>query len=187
MKIGILAWGSLYWDLGSLKIIDEWKSDGVILPIEFSRISDKGKGRLTLVIDEINGSQIRTYWSTSSFNSLEKSIKNLRDREGTNDSNIGYINLIENSSYSKFSNSLIEQIKDWAKLKKLDAVIWTDLESNFQKIIKSEFSTESGLEYINNLDKKTKEKAIEYINNAPEQTITDLRKRYNTVYNNGYK
>ena len=90
MKIGILAWGSLYWDLGSLKIIDEWKSDGVILPIEFSRISDKGKGRLTLVIDEINGSQIRTYWSTSSFNSLEKSIKNLRDREGTNDSNIGY-------------------------------------------------------------------------------------------------
>ena len=97
------------------------------------------------------------------------------------------IQVIENSSYSKFSNSLIEQIKDWAKLKKLDAVIWTDLESNFQKIIKSEFSTESGLEYINNLDKKTKEKAIEYINNAPEQTITDLRKRYNTVYNNGYK
>ncbi|MCG8750513.1 hypothetical protein [Tenacibaculum finnmarkense] len=183
MKIAILAWGSLYWELGDLSIIDKWNNDGVILPIEFSRISDKGKGRLTLVIDEINGSQIRTYWSTSSFNNLEKSIKNLKDREGTNNRNIGYINLIKNSSYSKFSKSLIEQIKDWASLKKLDAVIWTDLESNFQKIIKSEFSPENGLKYINKLDKKTKEKAIEYINKAPEQTITDLRKRYNTVYN----
>lgn len=187
MKIGILAWGSLYWDLGSLKIIDKWYKDGVVLPIEFSRISDKGKGRLTLVIDETYGSQVKTYWSISEFSILEKSIENLKTREKTNDKNIGYINLKENSFNSKFSNSLIEQIKNWAKLKKLDAVIWTDLESNFQKIIKSEFSTESGLEYINNLDKKTKEKAIEYINNAPEQTITDLRKRYNTVYNNGYK
>lgn len=183
MKIGILAWGSLYWDLGSLKITDEWKNDGVILPIEFSRISDNGKGRLTLVIDEDNGSEIKTYWNTSSFSNLKKSIKDLKDREGTNDRNIGYVDLTENSSYSKFSESLIKRIKDWAELKKLDAVIWTDLESNFQKIVKSEFSTENGLEYINNLDKKTKEKAIEYLNKAPEQTITDLRKRYNTVYN----
>ncbi|MBE7646738.1 hypothetical protein [Tenacibaculum finnmarkense] len=183
MKIAILAWGSLYWDLGDLSIIDKWNNDGVILPIEFSRISDNGKGRLTLVIDEINGSQVKTYWSTSSFSNLKNSIKNLRDREGTNDKNIGYINITDNSSYSKFSESLIKRIKDWANLNKLDAVIWTDLESNFDKFTNMKFSIENGLEYINNLDKKTKEKAIEYINKAPEQTITDLRKRYNTVYN----
>lgn len=183
MKIGILAWGSLYWDLGSLKIIDEWKSDGVILPIEFSRISDNGKGRLTLVIDEINGSQVKTYWSISSFSNLEESIKNLRDRERTYIRNIGYINLTKDISYTKFSESLIKRIKDWANLKKLDAVIWTDLESNFDKFTNSEFSMENGLGYIKNLDKKTKEKATEYINKAPEQTITELRKRYNTVYN----
>ena len=183
MKIGILAWGSLYWDLGSLKIIDEWKSDGVILPIEFSRISDNGKGRLTLVIDEVNGSEIKTYWNTSSFSNLEKSIKDLKDREKTTNRNIGYIDLIENKSYSKFSESLIKQIKNWAELKKLEAVIWTDLESNFYKYTNLDFSIENGLEYINNLDKITQEKAIEYINKAPEQTITKLRNRYNTVYN----
>lgn len=183
MKIGILAWGSLYWDLGSLKIVDEWKSDGVILPIEFSRISDNGKGRLTLVIDEINGSEIETYWSISEFKKLDLSIENLRSREKTTNKNIGFINLTNNNSFTKLSKSLIKRIKDWAEFKDFDAVIWTDLDSNFKKIIKSEFSTENGLEYLNNLEKKIKEKAIEYINKAPEQTITDLRKRYNTVYN----
>jgi hypothetical protein len=110
MKIAILAWGSLYWDLGNLNVIDKWNNDGVILPIEFSRISDNGKGRLTLVIDEINGSQIKTYWNISSFNNLDKSIKNLREREGTNNKNIGYVNLSENSSYSKFSDSLTNEL-----------------------------------------------------------------------------
>lgn len=177
MKIGILAWGSLYWDLRNLKVADKWNNDGVILPIEFSRISDKGKGRLTLVIDEINGSQIKTYWNISSFNNLDKSIKNLREREGTNDKNIGYVNLSENSSYSKFSESLTKRIKDWAELKNFDAVIWTDLESNFQKFMNLEFSVENGLKYINSLDEKRKKEAMEYINKAPEQTTTNLRKR----------
>lgn len=183
MKIAVLAWGSLYWDLGSLSIIQKWEKDGVILPIEFSRISDEGKGRLTLVIDEINGSEIETYWSISEFKNLDLSIENLRSREKTINKNIGFINLTNNNSFTKLSKSLIKRIKKWAEFKNFDAVIWTDLENNFDKYTNLNFSIENGLEYINNLDKKTKEEAIEYINKAPEQTITELRKRYNTVYN----
>jgi|GEM_PF-5309566 hypothetical protein len=43
-----------------------------------------------------------------------------------------------------------------------------------------EFSVENGLKYINSLDEKRREEAMGYINKAPEQTITNLRKRYNT-------
>ena len=54
MKIVYLAWGSLYWNADFLPI-NSWIYSSLQLPLEFSRISDGGKGRLTLVIDEKNG------------------------------------------------------------------------------------------------------------------------------------
>ena len=48
MKIAILGWGSLVWNPRNLSIINSaWHPDGVLLPIEFARISRDG--RLTLV------------------------------------------------------------------------------------------------------------------------------------------
>jgi hypothetical protein len=53
MKVLVLAWGSLVWDPGALRLASNWMEGGPVLPIEFSRISDDG--RLTLVIDERHG------------------------------------------------------------------------------------------------------------------------------------
>jgi len=175
MKIAVIAWGSLCWDKRNLNVVTNWNNNGVILPIEFSRISKDG--RLTLVITEKYGTELKTYWAISGINSIEKAIENLKEREGTNKNNIGFINLVENTSHSKFSNSLIEIIKKWAILIKVDAVIWTDLESNFFKKRNIEFSVDNAIEYLNQLEIKQKEKAMVYINKSPKQTITELRKR----------
>ncbi len=61
MKIAYLGWGSLIWDPGMLPISGDWKPGGPVLPIEFSRISDNG--RLTLVIDDVNGVPIETLYA----------------------------------------------------------------------------------------------------------------------------
>ena len=55
MKIAYLAWGSLLWDNDGLDLETKWKKTNIQLPLNFSRISDNKKGRLTLVIDKING------------------------------------------------------------------------------------------------------------------------------------
>jgi hypothetical protein len=48
MKIAVLGWGSLLWEQGVLRLASRWRTDGPWLPIEFARLSDRG--RLTLVI-----------------------------------------------------------------------------------------------------------------------------------------
>jgi hypothetical protein len=62
MKIACLGWGSLVWQPRELKIQNKWFSDGPLLPIEFTRKSDKGEGRITLIID-IKAMPVRSLWA----------------------------------------------------------------------------------------------------------------------------
>lgn len=177
MNIAILAWGSLFWNKKGLEISNEWTNGGVILPIEFARISRDG--RLTLVITEKYGTDIETYWAISKYSILEEAIENLRVREGTNKKGIGFVDLNSNQNQSKFSKPLLDKISEWAKEKSLDAVIWTDLESNFLEKQDKEFSYENAEEYLMTLNGEAKKKADEYIKKAPELTMTKLRERIN--------
>jgi len=104
MKIAILAWGSLIWDKRDLQITDKWNKGGVVLPIEFARISLDD--RLTLVVTEQYGTDIETYWAISKFSELKDAINNLREREGTNKGNIGFVNLINCESKSHLSDKI---------------------------------------------------------------------------------
>jgi len=38
LKFALLAWGSLVWNPGELKITGDWKKDGPCLPIEFTEL-----------------------------------------------------------------------------------------------------------------------------------------------------
>lgn len=177
MNIAVLAWGSLCWDKGGLEIVDDWTNGGVVLPIEFARLSRDG--RLTLVITEKYGTDIETYWAISKYSKLEEAVENLRVREGTNKNGIGFVNLKSNQNQSKFSQPLIDKISTWAKEKSLDAVIWTDLESNFSEKQDKEFSYENAEKYLMTLNGDAKKRANEYIKKAPELTMTKLRERIN--------
>lgn len=177
MKIAVLAWGSLCWDKRELDIVNDWTDGGVILPIEFARISTDG--RLTLVITEEYGTDIETYWAISKYSKLEEAIENLRVREGTNKKGIGFVDLNSNENQSKFSQSLMDKISAWAKEKSIDAVIWTDLESNFSEKQDKEFSYENAEKYLMTLNGEAKKRANEYIQKAPELTMTKLRERIN--------
>jgi len=162
MKIAYFAWGSLLWDNDGLNLQTLWKKTNIRLPLNFSRISDNGKGRLTLVIDNIDGISNPIYYAITKTTNLNTAIENLKIREGTIPKYIGYINLKNDSSrYSdRLTQKDIEKFKTFALKNKIDAVVWTDLYPNFKN-----FSTDNALKYINKHKKDIPlyTKIVEYI------------------------
>jgi len=171
-KIAVLGWGSLIWDSRNLKIKNKWKKDGPSLPIEFARISNGG--RLTLVIFE-GFPSVQVLWNYMDFDDLTNAINNLKEREGTqNKDNIGYINFLQETIHSNNDNiSLI--IRDWAKTKQIDAILWSDFQGNFEDKIGDKFTLDNIVKYLDGLTGKSKIEAQNYIVNAPKQIQTKFR------------
>ncbi|MGR3301299.1 MAG: hypothetical protein ACUZ8I_02235 [Candidatus Scalindua sp.] len=179
MNIAILAWGSLIWDKRELKISSDWSKDGIKLPIEFSRISQDG--RLTLVIDEDYGTLVDTYWAISRSSGIEESIEDLRQREGTINKRIGFLDLKNKKKNSHLSEGLIDRIEQWANDRNLSAVIWTDLPSNFKEKQGVVFSIDNAISYLESLEGEIKEKADKYIEESPTQIKTNLKVKLNNA------
>ena len=119
-----LGWGSLLWDHSKLKLKSPWIPSSIKLPLEFSRISDKGAGRLTLVIDDKNGTMNNVYFSIAKTNNINEAIKDLKIREKTKSKNIGYIN-IKNNKYridESIPSYLYKEIYKYFKPKQLSLV-----------------------------------------------------------------
>ena len=175
MKIAILGWGSLLWEPGAefeRWIELPWKNDGPRLKVEFSRISRSRKGALTLVIDEVNGTSSNVAWCLSKRDRLDDAISDLRSREGTTTANIASVSIIEKPAELA---SLQNEIIAWATKKKIDAVIWTALKSNFESEKGRPFSVEEALTYLKGLDDIGRARAAEYVRNAPRFVKTNLR------------
>jgi len=183
MRIAILSWGSLIktGKYRNLAMSGDFTTGGPTLPIEFSRISRAGdrEGCLTLVIDEKNGVNVPTQYAVSAHSHLDWALANLRFVENIKlKYSVGYVNLVsgtergwcvENHPHS------VHLIKAWARRMNFDAVIWTSLLSNFEKVLSIPFTVASAVEYVNNLPAPVKEKAMEYIKNAPPEIITPVR------------
>ena len=158
MKIAILGWGSLIWNPQNLNYNTEigWQSEGPILPIEFARISNDG--RLTLVITE-DGTDIKTLFAISAFETLDEAILNLAIREGSSIANIGFYEKT-NSQFSPSDFKFQKNIIDWMQLNNdVDAIIWTNLGENW----KTKLVVKDRISYLSNLENPKKEKAEEYI------------------------
>lgn len=186
MRIAILGWGSLGWCPKGLQFHHAadgegaymgWFKDGCRLPIEFARISSKGQEneRLTLVIWN-PAMPVRVLWSESSLASLDEARENLRKREGTDLAKIGYVEIATEKRHSQSWDVLVP-IEAWAREKNRDAVIWTDLESNFVERRGVESTESSVVEYLrrSNATQAQRRAAVEYIRNAPPQIQTTFR------------
>jgi hypothetical protein len=165
MNIAVLGWGSLIWCPGQLRIRSMWHSDGPRLEIEFARISKDG--RLTLVIHPGSAEQ-QTYWAMAEHEDLAGTIENLRDRERCKRSEIGVV--------KKSRAATEERIGDWLKqIADIDAVVWTNLRSNWVDKRRSGLSCVDALLYVNQLGRQKRERAEQYVRNAPSQVQTELR------------
>lgn len=181
MKIAILAWGSLIWEKRDLDFIEEkgWARGGPGLPLEFARVSTTRKGALTLVIyPKTAGDDIPTRFAESKFPDLEKAILNLAAVEGTCKEKLGFVDCLSGQSRCQILPSAASKIHDWAEQNHFDAVIWTDLPSNFENVVKMEFTVDNAQRYLHSLKEEGAAlAACEYIKSAPSEVDTPLRKR----------
>jgi hypothetical protein len=158
-----LAWGSLFWSPEDLPI-NNWIYSDLKLPLEYSRISDQGKGRLTLVIDNKNGTNNRIWYAKVNINNIDNAISRLKKREKTTLENIAYINLKNNKKRIKNTpDNVAKNIEKWAKINNIDAIIWTDLKSNWEEIMHTKYTLKKAYKYFNQSDLQIRLKILEYI------------------------
>jgi len=176
MRIAILGWGSLLWEDRPEfnNWIEQWQYDGPNLKIEFSRISATRLGALTLVIDTEHGISTQVAWCLSKRANFADAVADLRCREGTTIENIDYVCLDEKPTPLNTPEKQ-DPIVAWARERKLDAVVWTALKSNFKKKVKQPFSVEAVVAYVKTLGPSGKAKAAEYVWRAPEFVQTPVR------------
>ena len=165
MIIYYIAWGSLLWNFKSLRIETEWTKSNIKFPLNFSRISDNGQGRLTLVIDKI-GEMNNVYYARTSLSNLNTAIEKLKTREKTLTKNIGFINIASNTYRTSLLNDKkIHELINFAKKNNIDGLIWTEIPPNFNEVYSKPYSKESAIEYIESKheNKKLYNKILEYI------------------------
>jgi hypothetical protein len=181
VKIAVLAWGSLVWDPRELKTAAKFVANGPLLPVEFCRVSQDG--RLTLAIDETFGDVCTSYSAPSALDDLDQAIENLRLREGTSASNIGFVEPASDRQSDVAMErhpQVVATIAAWAEASGYDAAIWTALESNFNEPGKGgePFSVTAAIRYLEALNAKDPAvfaRALAYIRNAPAEVETPVR------------
>ena len=181
VKIAVLAWGSLVWDPRELKTAAKFAPNGPLLPIEFCRVSKDG--RLTLAIDETFGDVCTAYSAPSAFADRDASIENLRQREGTIASEIGFVEPAsgrQSDVAMERHPQAVATIAAWAEASGYDAAIWTALASNFSEHGKGgePFSVTAAIRYLEGLNAKDPaafRRAWDYIKKAPAEVETPVR------------
>ncbi|MCY3821044.1 MAG: hypothetical protein OXH52_17090 [Gammaproteobacteria bacterium] len=182
MRIAILGWGSLLWetDTDRGRAFNEhrkkWCDDGPHLNLEFSRISKSRRNALTLVLDYKNGVSCRVAYALSSRRYWEDAVCDLRCREGTTLRNIAYH--LPQTGKEEWVNAHPDarnSVREWARSKSIDAVVWTALGSNFEKLKKEAFSVDAAKRHVQSLDAEGKARAAEYIWRAPTSVNTPVR------------
>jgi hypothetical protein len=151
---------------------------GPQLPIEFTRISSDG--RLTLVIDHINGVRIGSRFATSARRELDDAVEDLRQREGpTRRENIGAVTAQSNPTTDAHDSA--DQIAQWCRAASFDAAIWTALGSNFREKRDAPFTVAAAMTYLADLDGEQRRLAFEYVNRAPAEVVTPLRRAFSAA------
>ena len=185
MIIYYISWGSLLWNFKSLKIETEWTKSNIKFPLNFSRISDSGQGRLTLAIDK-TGEMNNVYYARTSFSNLNTAIQKLKMREKTSTKNIGFINIESNTfRTSRLDDKKIHELISFAKKNNIGGLIWTEIPPNFEEAFGKPYSKENAIEYIESKheNKKLYNKILEYIflskiyGNIKTPLLTTLTKR----------
>lgn len=173
----ILGWGSLIWDYRPDfdRYRNEWDLDGPALPIEFMRVSKSRANALTLVLNLAHGHLCRVAYTTSKRSDPADAISDLRLREGTTLRNIGYF-YADGSRQQSRNDRILSAISAWAKSRMIDAVAWTDLDSNFEEQAHTPFSVAAASTYLETLNEAGKAAAYEYISKAPAFVNTPIRR-----------
>ena len=174
MRIAIIGYGSLIWDLENLEphVSGSWNiGGGPQMPVEFSRISPKRKKALVLVIDETLGHACKTCVIASNRNNLDEAVADLARRERCPHDAVGVV-----TERSTASCGVPAAVHNWLGASAFDAAIWTSLPANFHSETGEQFTHARGVDYLKTLKGESLGEAWRYIEYAPAVTSTPFRR-----------
>lgn len=125
MNIVCIAWGSLLWKPGNLRLASSWHPGGPRLPLEFARQSDDTP-ELALVLCE--GARLApTYWAYLDTHDLDQAREMLREREKVTPANPAWIGSIPAVDGARAD----PRIAAWLRAQRIDAAVWTAVPPKF--------------------------------------------------------
>jgi hypothetical protein len=176
-RIAVIGWGSLLWDLDDLapKVRGAWHvARGPRLPFEFSRVSDKRKRALVVVIDREHGVECSTSFIESTRTDLDAAVDDLAARERAPRERIGHCTVDDDGPRSG-QEDCIGRLRQWLVGADFQAAVWTDLPRNFEERVKAPFSIPRAIDYLKTLQGDARTEARRYVENAPANIETPLR------------
>lgn len=177
MKIVCIAWGSLIWEPGPLKLASRWEPGGPPLPLEFVRDSDDS-AELALVL-HAPAPAVPTRWARLDTTDLAEAREMLRQREKIR------------PQYPQWTGSLpdpvppglpaptppaiVATIADWMRAHDVDAAVWTALPAKFANVSERAPSAHEAIAFLDGLAGEERRKAEAYVRRIPADTRTLYR------------
>ena len=171
MRIACLAWGSLLWKTGPLRLASGWKDDGPVLPIELARVGDKGE--LSTVVLEGAAPQ-KTWWALLQDEDLAVARESLRLREAIDPKHPEWVGSLP--AVADDAHPCASEIARWLERQPcIDAVVWTALPPRHLDIEGRVPSLDEAIRYLDQLEGETREHAEDYIRQIPPSLATAYR------------
>jgi hypothetical protein len=175
-RVAIVGWGSLLWDPDGLPVEGPWRrGEGPVLPLEFSRVSRKRAGALTLVIDPEAGAPCRTAVAASPRPTVEAARADLAARERAALPFIGAV-CARRGVLAAARPETGATAAAWVAATGAAGAVWTDLPASFAEATGAPFSVAAALAHLRALAPAALAEARRYVGNAPAETDTPLRR-----------
>lgn len=174
--VACLGWGSLTWDPRELPIRRYWFDDGPLIPLEFARQSQDGRMTLVLLDD---APLVRSLWSIMDARHEDDAREDLRKREGILKKNA----TIHVGSWPSGTTTPIGGLEDWARARRLDAVVWTALPPRLETAEGCLPTETEVIDYVRGLTGSTRTVTEQYVRRTPRQIDTPFRRRIEAEFN----
>lgn len=170
MNIVCIAWGSLLWKPGPLKLASGWHPGGPRLPLEFVRVSDDSP-EVALVLCEGARPQA-TYWAYLDARDLDAARAMLGAREKITPARPDWI-----GSIPAHAGAVEDpRIAAWLHAMRIDAAVWTALPPKSRGMPGRAPSPEEVFAAFHRLGPDERAAAEEYVRRTPAHIDTGYRR-----------
>jgi len=170
MNIVCIAWGSLLWKPGPLKLASAWHPGGPRLPIEFVRDSDDS-AEVALVLCE--GARLQsTYWAYLATQDLDEARAMVGAREKITPARPDWIGSIPSMAGAQED----ARIAAWLRDQRIDAAVWTALPAKSNKVSGRVPSAREVVATLDAMPPEQRAEAEQYVRCTPAHIDTDYRR-----------
>jgi hypothetical protein len=177
VKIVCIAWGSLIWEPGPLKLASSWQPGGPALPLEFVRDSDDS-AELALVL-HAPAPPVPTRWARLATDDLDEAREMLRQREKIRPACPQWVGSLPDpvppGLPAPTPPAVVACIADWMRTRDVEAAVWTALPAKFAGMSERAPSPHEAIALLAGLDGEARAKAEEYVRRIPDDIRTLYR------------